>query len=322
LLGGGGYGFYRNLYCDSDPILLSGAGRIFQARPDKAFLQRVLPGLVAATRRVLGTLDEQGLACCRDLSGNSGSFRWSSNAMDVVGFGHYDGYVNALTYRGLRNAGALLRETGETELAARCADAAVRLRTAFAPQLLNPATGWVAGWRSRDGQLHDPAFLWINSVAIAYGLLDHDQAVTALTGLEKLRHEVGASHAQFGLPFNLLPLDARDHMLPQPHMMGRWRSTYENYTDGSMGACFAGAYLRALSIYGLREAARAICADLEQGYARGHFNSGQGGGVEFYRWDGIPTGYEGTFVASWHALYAIAIERGVIQPTDPEWWPT
>jgi hypothetical protein len=38
------------------------------------------------------------------------------------------------------------------------------------------------------------------------------------------------------------------------------------------------------------------------------------------RWDGIPTGYEGDFVASWHALYAIAIEKGLLKPFTPEWW--
>jgi hypothetical protein len=32
---------------------------------------------------------------------------------------------------------------------------AARLRAAYAPTLLNPATGIIAGWKSADGQLHD-----------------------------------------------------------------------------------------------------------------------------------------------------------------------
>jgi len=319
LLGGGGYGFWRNLYLDSDPIMVAGAGRIHQARPNLNWLRRIEPGLVQAVQRMLGTIGPEGLAICRDLSGNSGSYRWSSNAFDVVGFGHIDGYVNAWTYRGLRNASVMLALLGQQELAASCDTAATALRTAYPHYLLNPATGWVAGWRSRDGQLHDAAYLWVNGVACAFGLLPDEVAVEALSRLERLRREVGAGHAHFGLPFNLRPIPAEDHMLPI--LAGRFTPSFENYTDGSMGTHWAMYYVRALDSYGLHDLAAKIVADLEIGYARGHFNSGAGGGVEFYRWDGVPTGYEGTFVGNWAALYAIAIHRGLFQPTTPEWWP-
>ncbi len=319
VLGGGGYGFWRNLYLDSDPILLAGVGRCHQVRPDLVWLRRLAPGLRQAAERLLATLGPEGLVVCRDLSGNSGSYRWSSNAMDVVGFGHLDGYVNAWTYRALRNAAPLLRELGQHALAARCGEAAEALQQAYSASLLNPATGWVAGWRSRDGQLHDAAYLWVNAVACAFGLLPAEQATEALRRLEQLRHEVGAGHAQFGVPFNLRPIPPEDHMLPR--IRGRFTPTFENYTDGAMAPCFAMYYVRALDTYGLREAASAIVADLEEGYLRGHFNGGVGSGVEFYRWDGVPTGYEGSFVANWVPLYAIAVHRGLFQPTSPEWWP-
>ena len=104
---------------------------------------------------MLGILGRQGLVVCRALSGNSGSYRWSSNAMDVVGFGHLDAYVNAWCFRGFRNAAALLADLGDASLAERCREAAESIRANFATQLVNPATGWVAGWRSRDSVLHD-----------------------------------------------------------------------------------------------------------------------------------------------------------------------
>ncbi len=318
LLGGGGYGYYRELYLDSDPVLVSAAGRVEQVAPDAAWRAHIAPGVTAAARRMLGTIGEEGLVVCRTLTGNSGAFRWSSNAMDVVGFGHLDAYVNAWTYRGLRNAAALLRAS-DAPLAGQCRAAADVLREAYPRVLVNPATGWVAGWRSADGQLHDPALLWVNGVACAFGLLPDDMATEALRRLEALRVEVGAADAHFGIPFNLWPIPTADHMLPQ--IWGPLTPTFENYTDGAMAPCGTPYYLRALAIHGLTDAAAQICADLEDGYLRRHFAGGVGSGVEFYRWDGTPTGYEGSFIANPMPLYAIAIQRGVLTPTEPEWWP-
>jgi hypothetical protein len=213
-----------------------------------------------------------------------------------------------------------MRELGKTAFATRCDQVAAALRESYPKYLVNPQTGWVAGWRSRDGQLHDAAYLWINGPACAFGLLPAAQATEALRRLERLRHQVGAGHASFGLPFNLHPIPAADHMLPR--LQGRFTPTFENYTDGAMGPCCAMYYLRALEIYGLKDLAEPIVSDLELGYLRNHFNGGVGTGVEFYRWDGAPTGYEGSFVANWVPMYAIAIHRGLFKPTTPEWWPS
>ena len=75
--------------------------------------------------------------------------------MDVVGFGHIDAYVNAWTYRAMRNANALFDALGDAALAGQCRRLAAGVRAAYARELVNPATGWVAGWKSRDGELHD-----------------------------------------------------------------------------------------------------------------------------------------------------------------------
>ncbi|MCL5996987.1 MAG: hypothetical protein M1546_13165 [Chloroflexi bacterium] len=319
LMDGGGYGYFRNLYLDSDAILLSAAGRIYQCDARTDWLHQVEPGLRETTQRVLHALGDAGVALCHDLSGNSGSFRWSSNAADVIGFGHMDAYVNAWTYRALRNATALWQALGNAALANSCDVAAKQLRQGFLEYLVNPETGWVAGWRSRDGDLHDAAYLWVNGVAIAFGLLDAPAAALALRRLEALRQEVGAEAAHYGVPFNLWPIPQSDHMLPR--ILGLLAPTYEHYTDGAMAACAATYYLRALQIYGLKQEAQQIAAQLEEGYTRGYFNGGVGTGVEFRRWDGVPTGYEGTFVANFGPLYAIAIQRGLIKPLKPEWWP-
>ncbi len=319
LLDGGGYGYWRNLYMDSDPVLVSTAGRIHQFRPDLAWLRRIEPGLVETTRRMLATLGDNELVVCHDLSGDSGSYRWSSNSMDVVGFGHIDGYVNAWSYRAFRNATALLEDLGQRDLAARAGEAANTIKANYARVLLNPATGWVAGWRSRDGELHDYAFLFVNGLALALGLVQPDQARAALLKLEALRAAVCKTTAQLGLPCNLLPIRREDHMLPD--IMGDFTPTFETYTDGSLSGWPATYYLRALSIHGLHQQAQALASEMDAGYAAGVFNGGIGTGNEFRSWEGLPTGYEGTLIGCFAPLYAIAIEQGVIAPLQPEWWP-
>jgi hypothetical protein len=319
LADGGGYGYWRNLYLDSDPALVCAAGRLHQAKADPAWLARIEAGLCEVVERMLGTLSDNGLVVCRDLSGNSGSFRWSCNSMDVVGFGHLDAYVNAFCYRAFRNAAALFKELHQPGLSQRSREAAHGIQVAYAREFLNPKTGWVAGWRSRDGQLHDYAFTYLNGMAIAFGLLAPETARQALINLEKLRNANGAASARLGIPFNLLPLDPGDHILPQ--IIGTVQPTFETYTDGSLSAWPATYYLRALSLYGLKENARRMADEMEEGYAAGYFSGGVGTGREFHSWEGLANGYEGTLIGCFSLLYSIAIEKGILAPPDPEWWP-
>jgi hypothetical protein len=55
--------------------------------------------------------------------------------------------------------------------------------------------------------------------------------------------------------------------------------------------------------------------------AAGYFNGGLGKGTEFRSWEGLRTGYEGTLIGSFGPVYSLAIEKGLISPPDPEWWP-
>lgn len=320
LMNGGGYGFHRSLYLDSDPVLVSMAGRLHGAQPDAAWLAAIQPGLNAAFDRMTASVGEQGLLISHKLSGNTGSFRWSSNAMDVIGFGHLDAYVNAWSYRAFRNAAALFLDLGDQPRAVRAGELADGIRASYARELLNPETGWIAGWKSRDGKLHDYAFLFINGPAIAFGLLDDDAARTALAGLEALRRRVGLESARAGFPTNLLPIAPGDHMLARLQATGPSQPTFENYTDGGMNGS-AGYYLRALSRYGFTEAADRLASDLDEGFATGLFTGAVGQGQEFQSWESLRTGYEGTLIVVFQTLYAIAIQKGVFMPCSPEWWP-
>jgi len=236
--------------------------------------------------------------------------------MDVVGFGHIDAYVNAWTYRALQNAAVMLKKCGQNRLAAECRVSAEAIKASYGPTLINPATGWVAGWKSRDGQLHDYAFLWVNGVACAFGLLDVSLARKALENLETLRKKVNR-YSYFGVPANLLPIDRKDHMAGKEGLL----PTFECYTDGSVGACFSPYYLRALSIYGLKAEAKELAENLLQAFADGVFHGGWLTGREFKGWEGMDCGYEGTFGPSFAVLYAIAVEKKIIAAPVPEWWP-
>jgi hypothetical protein len=322
LLDGGGYGYHRHLYLDSDPILLSGAGRIVQLSRDHHWLEQVSPGIAISALRVLENFDAgEGMIICRALSGNSGSYRWSSNAMDVIGFGHIDAYVNAWSFRGLKNAASLLKILGDHALSARCAETAAAIAHNYEQRLVNPATGWVSGWRSRDGQLHDFGFVWINGVACAFGVMHPASSRRALENLEQTRREVFPEPAYLGLPLNLLPIAATDQMLRKDESLGyQLKPTFENYTDGALSPIFLAYYIRALSTHGFQQESAAIVSSLERGFADGKFAGHYGTGKEMMTWNGADSGYEGTFGPSSGALYALAVARGIITPPEPEWW--
>ena len=293
--------------------------RICRIDPQPEWLERVRPGLVEIFERMSGLAGESGLLVNEHLSGNSGEFTRSTNGIDTVCFGHLDAYSNAWAYRGLRNVAVLFAELGDFAHAESASALAGEMRASYGPTFINPDTGWVAGWRSRDGQLHDYAYICINGIAIAFGLLDDDIARRALAGLEKLRNEVCPISPQLGLPVNLIPHAYEDHYWPQ-HVRGS-QPTYEMFTDGAVSSNLLEYYLRALSRYGFEEEARALADDFDKGYAAGIFSGGVGSGNEMRSWDGIPTGYEGTLTYNHGLIYAVAVAKGYIQPLEPEWWP-
>jgi hypothetical protein len=149
--------------------------------------------------------------------------------------------------------------------------------------------------------------------------MDEATTRTALRNLEARRHGVFAESGYAGLPLNLLPIAADDHMLSQ--MDYQLRPTYENYTDGALSPVLAAYYLRALAAHGLDAEAGALVDALERGFADGLFHGPFGTGKEFTTWTGADSGYEGTFGPNAGPLYAIAVQRGAVVPPDPEWWP-
>ena len=319
LLDGGGYGYWREYFMDSDPSLLAGAGSAYRMNPGIEWLQRIKPGLIEVFERMVGMAGKNGLLVNPDRSGNSGDTSLSTNGIDVIRFGYLDAFSNAWAYRALRNVAPMFATLGDRTRASRALEIAARMKKVYGSVFINPATGWVSGWRSKDGKLHDYAYIGINGLAAAFEVLEDDVAHNALARLEELRAKVCPISDQMGMPVNLLPHRIEDQYFAE--VIGTSTPTFELFVDGGLSAINTGYYLRALSTHGFGEKARHLADELDKGYVADFFTGGVGSGNEMRSWEGLPSGYEGTLTYNHGLLYAIAVEKSLIEPRTPEWWP-
>jgi len=297
LAGTPGYGMGPE-WMDGPPALWISARDVIFTTGDKALLGRWLPALERlAVQWKKRDADSNGLYEAMQ-SGNRRQWQGASNAWDCVNFGHKDAYSLAQGYRGLRCLAELERLAGRTEQAQTYDHDADRIRTAYFPTFFNPKTGILAGWKSRDGEIHDYWFTMINGMAIAYGLVPDDEVANRIMDrfMTKM-HDVGYTRFDLGLPWQLVPVPTNDYRPGMSARMGG--SLKEDGSDGFQNFCNGGAqadsyyFIQALYKLGRRaEADKIFWAEMRSYDANG-FQSGIGGGGEMTRWDGTPSGYEG-----------------------------
>jgi hypothetical protein len=99
--------------------------------------------------------------------------------------------ANALVYRAWRCLADLEAKMGREAKQEAYTKLASRLKAAHAKTLFNPRTGWLAWWKSRDGELHDYASPTLNGLAIEYGLVEPGLGRQILDRLWKKIEEVG-----------------------------------------------------------------------------------------------------------------------------------
>jgi hypothetical protein len=123
---------------------------------------------------------------------------------------------------------------------------AAKLRTAYAPTFLNPATGVLAGWKSADGQLHDYWFTYVQGMAITFGLLDDQTANSVMDKLLAKMQAVGYTNFSIGLPGNLVPVKKNDYVNENhaPEATGQPRlddgtDGFQFYENGGATGCWA-----------------------------------------------------------------------------------
>ncbi len=150
-------------------------------------------------------------------SGNYGTLMQPARSCawwDALNCGGKDSYSNALIYRAWRCLADLEAKANRRDRQARYTRLADRLKAAYLKTLFNPNTGWLAWWKSEDGELHDYASPVVNGLAIEYGLVEPAQGREILARLRKKMQEAGFTRFDLGVPPMLVPVRRGDYLLP------------------------------------------------------------------------------------------------------------
>ncbi len=266
----------------------------------RAFRDSILRKLDAARDR---DLDGDGLIESMHRTGVSGTRQWSTCWFDVISFGWKDAFANAILHGALRELSGGLRRCGEARRADDMTRWADWLRANYRDTFMNPATGWLAGWRCRENVLHDYAFLPVNGAAIAEGLLPVVEGRQVLRRLLAEARRVGMPDPALGLPGNLRPIP--DHDLADI-MQGYPLGYYQN---GGRTHAQTRHFVMALYRCGLRREADAMLTRLCAGFAAARVFGGNQSGVDWRHWDDRPCGYEGL----------LTDQFGVLEPVFWRW---
>jgi arylsulfatase A-like enzyme len=316
---------------DSLPSFLIAACNYVQGSRDEAW-GRANYAKLAVWGREMFADDKNGNGLIEYLgTGNYGdrpqSYRRPANWWDTINFGHEDAFGNALAYRAATMFAELAKQLKHDADAQFFADKAAKLRAAYAPTFLNPATGLLAGWKSADGQLHDYAFTFVQGMAITFGLLDDKTANSVMDRLLAKMKAVGYTRFDLGLPGNLVPVKREDYVYhatpPEVHGVPKLEDGsdgFQYYENGGATACWSYYTVKALYQLGRVADARSIFHPMLQGYARGEFQGfGENGMSRDWRdWKGGCHGYEGLLVDNYHALLAVLEDEKAPLQTNQE----
>jgi Bacterial alpha-L-rhamnosidase 6 hairpin glycosidase domain/TAT (twin-arginine translocation) pathway signal sequence len=332
LAGGNAYGLaavpdHPSVASDTYPAMVIAAANVARVPQNSGWLAANYAGIRDWAESMLAT-DTTGNGLTKyAASGNSDS--WGplgfpkirpSNWWDTIGFGYEDAYGNALAYRAYRNMTELARSVGRSADSVRYMAAAEKIRSIFFKHFYDPETGVLGGWRSADGQLHDYYFLWVNGIAIHYGLVEKPQANAIMDKLMAKMKEVGYDKFNMGLPGNLITVALKDYVHRTED--GRYgggvkpdnSDGFQNYENGGATGSFAFFTLAALYDLGRSEEADAILFPMLKAYGNCEFEGrdAKGNSNDWRRWDGTAMGYEGLLTDNYYALLAVTLRQSEI----------
>ncbi len=237
---------------------------------------------------------------------------------DALNSGHKDGYSNALIYRAWRCLADLESRIGRTAQSRRYGELADRLRAAYVPALMNSETGWLAWWRSADGQLHDYASPVVNGLAIEYGLVSPEQGRVILAKLRAKMAQVGFTRFDLGVPPMLVPVLRKDYLTGIGGTCGEPLSadgadSFGKYMNGGITGGQSLHFLAAHYVIGEPEIADEILRAMLGRALAGGFQNGIRAeypkGADWKTWDGQPCGADGYLADSYRFLQAALLRE-------------
>jgi len=304
---------------DSNPSILIAAWDYVEATSDMDWLAQQIDRLeVIGDFTARCDTDQDGIVEAKH-SGNRSdtitSSRFASTAMDTLNAGHKITYANTLIYRGWRCLAELEDRLGRREKRDHYTALADRLKAAFPRTFMNPETGWLAMWKSVDGELHDYGSPWVNSIAVEHGLVNEQDGREILARLQAKLDERGFRRYDLGIPFTLIPIRRDDY---SGRSYGRpekedGSDTFGWYLNGGVMSGAALHYLNAHYVSGENERADHILEEMLKRQDEAKFQNGvvdrYPHGVEFTTWDGRPAGYEGYLCCSFAFLQCVLLRE-------------
>jgi hypothetical protein len=311
------------VFSDTYPSLLIAVYDYASGSADENWLRSNYPKLRKWADAMIAQNSDGGPLIEYPVSGNSGSWpekivNLPANWWDTIGFGHQDAYSNALAYRALRGMGAMADKLHESADAARYRQRAQQIREAYVPAFLDKDAGVLAGWRSRDGQLHNYYFTFVNGIAALYGLADENLSRQLMDRMLAKMQSVGYTDFSLGLPGNLIPIRRADYVVLVPRYGGPKQEDgsdgFQIYENGGATASFAYFTVAALYKLGEKEKADKILMPMLDAFARQGFSGRATNGMtyDWKDWHGGPHGYEGFLVDNYYALLAVLDRAGII----------
>jgi hypothetical protein len=250
-----------------------------------------------------------------ELSGNSGSWNGvlrPANWWDTIGFGHEDAFSNSMTYEALNlmaMVAGLLHKNEDVDHYKRLAE---NLKGAYFKTFFNPETGVLAGWKSKDGKLHDYYFLAVNSMAVYYGLVPENKIKDVMMSLWNKMQEAGYNDFTLGIPGNLVSIRREDYTHHDPRWGGGEKEdgsdAFQRYENGGASINWSYFVLKAFKKAGLEDQLQQITKGILAGIDAGSFQGscGKSGMTRDWKtWKGECWGYEGYLCDGYLVLLAL-----------------
>ncbi|MBO5262418.1 MAG: hypothetical protein J6B45_05170 [Clostridia bacterium] len=279
-----------NCSCDSTPGAIIGLCGI--SNWNLPFAKKYISHAIKAADFLL-TFDTEGsgifvLPFPGDYMGQKSEVYYG-NWWDNFAFGHKDIYFNYLCHRALRELSALLRKVGKNKEAEKYENHLKKFDENFFETFYNKETELMAGWISKNGEIHDYGFTFAVSMGINEGLIPKDIGKKMLKKLLAIMKKEGYGDLRFGIPGNVMPVAQKDTI--------DWAcmSDWGRYENGGLNGMNGFHFLTAMYNVGMNKEADDILFAILNTYEKEMTHSGLMPGycqsIDWRTKEGVSCGY-------------------------------